>query len=39
MADLVFTRRLTPGAAARRHADEMAAVLADPDLYIWPRPG
>src|SRR5258708_3162935 len=34
-AEPVFTRRLTLVPLRAGHADEMAAVLADPDLYIF----
>ena len=34
-AQPVFTRRLTLIPLSARHADEMATVLADPDLYIF----
>lgn len=34
-AEPIFTRRLTLMPLRAEHADEMAAVLADPDLYIF----
>ncbi len=34
-AEPVFTRRLTLVPLRAGHADEMAAVLADPDLYLF----